>query len=101
MSSRKSSIAKKAKNWSGAYGTAAEHRYRPTSSLYCLRNSLGVWSKETMTSNYLTASRARHVTFPRVFPVGGRSILSLHYILLATQIGLVNFIINKFNNSIS
>ena len=25
---------------------------------------------ETMTSKYLTASRARHVTFPRVFPIG-------------------------------
>ena len=44
-----------------------------------------------MTSNYLTASRARHVTFLRVFPVGGRSILSLHYILLATQIGFGGF----------
>ena len=63
-----SRIVKKAKNWSGAYGTAAR-TYIP-SSLYCLRNSLGVWSKETMTSNYLTASRAYHVTFPRVFPIG-------------------------------
>ena len=26
--------------------------------------------KETMISNYLTASHARHVTFPRVFPIG-------------------------------
>ena len=46
-----------------------------------------------MTSNYLTASRARHVTFPRVFPIGlmGRSILSLHYILLvqASSLGKV------------
>ena len=34
-----------------------------------------------MTSNYLTASRARHVTFPRYWAMG-RSILSLHYTLL-------------------
>ena len=36
-----------------------------------------------MTSNYLTASRARHVTFQSVsYWAMGRSILSLHYILL-------------------
>ena len=54
----------------GAELTQLELRYRPTSSLYCLRNSQGVWSKETMTSNYLMASRACHVTFSRVFPIG-------------------------------
>ena len=33
-----------------------------------------------MTSNYLTASRARHVTFPSVsYRAMGCSILSLHY----------------------
>ena len=37
-----------------------------------------------MASKYVATSRARHVTFPRVFPIRamGRSILSLHYILL-------------------
>ena len=42
-----------------------------------------VWGcglKETMTSKYVTASRACHVTFPRVFPIG-RSILYSLYTL--------------------
>ena len=58
-----------------------ELRYPTTSSLYCLRNSLGVWSKG---NDDFTVSHARHITFPRVFPIRamGCLILSLHYILL-------------------
>ena len=34
-----------------------------------------------MTSKYVTASRARHVTFPRVFPIGAFDTLSSLYTL--------------------
>ena len=48
-----------------------ELSYPLTSSLYCLRGIVwGCGLKETMTSKYVTESRAGHVTFPRVFPIG-------------------------------
>ena len=86
MSSRKSSIAKKAKNGAELTAQQLELRYPPTSSLYCLRNSLWVWSKETMTSNYLTVSHARHVTFPECFLLGYGAFDTLSSLLLLLHI---------------
>ena len=81
---KKSSIAKQAKNWRELTAQQPELSYPLTSSLYCLRGIVwGCGLKETMTSKYVTESRAGHVTFPRVFPIGLWGVrYSLYYILL-------------------
>ena len=55
--------------------------------------------KEMMTSNYLTASCARHVTFPRVFPIGlwEVPILSLLLLVLMLKKGICVRICPKFS----
>ena len=58
----KSSIVKQAKNWRGVYGTAAR-TWVPSHLVPILFAGI-VWvcgQKETMTSTYLTAPRARHL----------------------------------------
>ena len=75
--------AKQVKNWSRAYSTAA--RTSVPSHLVAILFAGIVWgcgSTETLTSKYVTASRARHVLKSVSYRAMGRSILSLHYILL-------------------
>ena len=87
MSSRKSSIAKKAKNGAELTARQLELRYPPTSSLYCLRNSLGVWSKGNDDFKLPHGITCTSCYFPESvsYWAMGRSILSLHYILLLVR----------------
>ena len=84
MSSRKSSIEKKLKIGAKLTAQQLELRYPPTSSLYCLRNSLGVWSKGNDDFNLPHGITCMSCYFPESvsYRAMGRSILSLHYILL-------------------
>ena len=61
-----------------------ELRYPPTSPLYCLQNSPGVWSTETDDFKLPHGITCMSCYFPESvsYWAMGRSILSLHYILL-------------------
>ena len=72
MSSKKTSICVASERKTGAELVAQqlELRYPPTPRYIVCGYSLGGGVLRVVTSKHLTESRARHVTFPRVFPIG-------------------------------
>ena len=89
-------IAKQAKYWSGAYGTAAR-TYLPSHPYIVCGNSLGVWFTGTDDLKICHGITCRSCYFPESvsYRAMGCSILSLHHILLIIII-LIIFIINFF-----
>ena len=84
MSSRNPPKRRKLKTGAELTAQQLELRYPPTSSLYCLQNSLGVWSKGNDDFKISHGITCTSCYFPESvsYWAMGRLILSLHCILL-------------------